>query len=336
MPRIDIFNIEPSKIDKTLKGKYILLYGAPKTGKSTFGSKLPRSLFLKFEEGTNALNNIRGVSMFTWADVKDVLISLRKPQAKEMYDTIVVDTVGLAFSLCERFICQQNQVEQLKDIGYGGGYTKLKQEFSEVWREIALLGFGILFISHEKTYDTGLVTAEGEPVTGVKPDLTTTALNIISAQVDLICYLKANMKDDGTTERFLYTRATPRIFAGARYKYIAPKIPFGDNGYQELVNAIGDAIDQAVVQDGAQVSETHERTAIQVRTFNEVMTEAKDIWKQLVEKAQTLPEDESENFANRMNGIVRKTFGRDMKLAQATDSQQDLVELCIEELKALL
>ena len=27
MPRIDIFNIEPSKIEKSLKGKYILLYG---------------------------------------------------------------------------------------------------------------------------------------------------------------------------------------------------------------------------------------------------------------------------------------------------------------------
>lgn len=27
MPRIDIFNIEPSKIDKSLKGKYMLLYG---------------------------------------------------------------------------------------------------------------------------------------------------------------------------------------------------------------------------------------------------------------------------------------------------------------------
>ena len=27
MPRIDIVNIEPSKIDKSLKGKYILLYG---------------------------------------------------------------------------------------------------------------------------------------------------------------------------------------------------------------------------------------------------------------------------------------------------------------------
>ena len=37
-----------------------------------------------------------------------------------------------------------------------------------------------------------------------------------------------------------------------------------------------------------------------------------------------------------MNGIVKKTFGRDMKLSQATDAQQDLVELCIDELKSLL
>lgn len=271
-----------------------------------------------------------------WTDVKDILVSLRMPQAKEMYDTIVVDTAGLAFTLCEKYICQQNQVEQIKDVPYGGGYTKLKQEFSEVWREISLLGFGILFISHEKTYDTGIVGPDGESVMGVKPDLTSTALNIISAQVDLICYLKTNMLENGDTERFLYTRATPRIFAGARYKYIAPKIPFGDNGYQELVNAIGDAIDKAVAQDGAQVSDTQVKNTITIRTFSEVMNEAKDIWKQLVEKAQSMPEEEADTFANRMNGIVKKTFGRDMKLSQATDAQQDLVELCIDELKSLL
>lgn len=309
---------------------------APKTGKSTFGSKLPRALFLKFESGTNALDGIRGVPIMKWTDVKDILVSLRMPRAKEMYDTIVVDTAGLAFTLCEKYICQQNQVEQTKDVPYGGGYTKLKQEFSEVWREISLLGFGILFISHEKTYDTGIVGPDGESVMGVKPDLTSTALNIISAQVDLICYLKTNMLENGDTERFLYTRATPRIFAGARYKYIAPKIPFGDNGYQELVNAIGDAIDKAVAQDGAQVSDTQVKDTITIRTFSEVMNEAKDIWKQLVEKAQSMPEEEADTFANRMNGIVKKTFGRDMKLSQATDAQQDLVELCIDELKSLL
>ena len=187
----------------------------------------------------------------------------------------------------------------------------------------------IPYVNNATADKTGLVKPDGTTIT-------VDANGIISAQVDLICYLKTNMLENGDTERFLYTRATPRIFAGARYKYIAPKIPFGDNGYQELVNAIGDAIDKAVAQDGAQVSDTQVKDTITIRTFSDVMNEAKDIWKQLVEKAQSMPEEEADTFANRMNGIVKKTFGRDMKLSQATDAQQDLVELCIDELKSLL
>ena len=91
-----------------------------------------------------------------------------------------------------------------------------------------------------------------------------------------------------------------------------------------------------MAQDGAQVSDTQVKDTITIRTFSDVMNEAKDIWKQLVEKAQSMPEEEADTFANRMNGIVKKTFGRDMKLSQATDAQQDLVELCIDELKSLL
>jgi hypothetical protein len=38
MANIDIFTLEPSKISRDLKGKFLLIYGQPKTGKSTFGS----------------------------------------------------------------------------------------------------------------------------------------------------------------------------------------------------------------------------------------------------------------------------------------------------------
>lgn len=76
-----------------------------KTGKSTFGSQLPRSLFLNFEQGTNALAGIRSVPILRWGDFKKVLTQLRKPQAREMYDSIVVDTASIAWQLCEKYIC---------------------------------------------------------------------------------------------------------------------------------------------------------------------------------------------------------------------------------------
>jgi len=39
--------------------------------------------------------------MLRWTDFKKVLSQLRKPQAKEMYDSIVVDTASIAWQLCE-------------------------------------------------------------------------------------------------------------------------------------------------------------------------------------------------------------------------------------------
>ena len=99
-----IFDLEPSKISRDLKGKFILIYGQPKTGKSTFGSQLPRALFMNFEQGTNALAGIRSMPIMKWTDAKKVLSELRQPKAREMYDSIVVDTASIAWQLCEKYI----------------------------------------------------------------------------------------------------------------------------------------------------------------------------------------------------------------------------------------
>jgi len=116
---LDIFSLEPSKISRDLKGKFLLIYGEPKTGKSTFGSQLPRSLFLNFEQGTNALAGIRSVPILRWSDFKKVLTQLRKPQAREMYDSIVVDTASIAWQLCEKYICQREGVDSIRDVPWG-------------------------------------------------------------------------------------------------------------------------------------------------------------------------------------------------------------------------
>lgn len=332
MADIDIFNLEPSKISRDLKGKFLLIYGQPKTGKSTFGSQLPRSLFLNFEQGTNALAGIRSVPILRWTDAKKVLAQLRKPQAKEMYDSIVVDTASIAWQLCEKYICQRESVDSIRDVPWGGGWNMLKTEFSEFWREITLLGFGILFIAHSKEKPTEMRDEEGNPITAVAPDLPNNAYTIINSIVDIIGYLQVQMNPDGTSERYLYTRSTPTIFAGSRYQYLAPKIKFG---YQELVDAIGDAIDQAVEKDGAQVTDKTEIAQIKARPFAEIMEEAKAIWGAYLDKATT--DEEKDQHLNIMRDIIKRVFGtEEFKLSQAVPSQGDLVELFIDEMKELM
>jgi hypothetical protein len=329
---IDIFSLEPSKISRDLKGKFLLIYGQPKTGKSTFGSQLPRSLLLNFEQGTNALAGIRSVPILRWSDFRKVLTQLRKPQAREMYDSIVVDTASIAWQLCEKYICQRESVDSIREIPWGQGWSMLRNEFSECWREITLLGFGILFIAHSKEKPTEMRDEDGNEITAVAPDLPNQCYQIVNSIVDIIGYLQVQMNNDGTSERYLYTRSTPTVFAGSRYQYLAPKIKFG---YQELVDAIGDAIDQAVEKDGAEVTDHTVIAQIKARPFNEIMEEAKAIWQKYINEAES--EEVQEQHFNIAKDIIKRVFGTEaFKLSQAVPSQSDLVELFIDEMKEIM
>lgn len=330
MANIDIFSLEPSKISRDLKGKFLLIYGQPKTGKSTFGSQLPRALFMNFEQGTNALAGIKSQPILRWTDAKKVLTQLRQPQAKEIFDTVVVDTASIAWQLCEKYICQRENVDSIRDVPWGQGWNMLKQEFSEFWREITLLGFGILFIAHSKEKPTEMRDEEGNAISAVCPDLPNQAYTIINSIVDIIGYLQVQMNPDGTSQRYLYTRSTPTIFAGSRYQYLKSKIPFG---YNELVDAIGEAIDMAVEKDGAQVTDHTEIAQVKDRPFPEVMEEAKEIWMKYLD----VPEEEKEQHLAMMKDIIRRVFGtEDFKLSQAVPSQSSLVEYFIDEVKQLM
>ena len=328
-----IFDLEPSKISRDLKGKFILLYGQPKTGKSTFGSQLPRALFMNFEQGTNALAGIKSMPIMKWTDAKKVLSELRQPKAREIFDSVVVDTASIAWQLCEKYICQREGVDSIRDVPWGQGWTMLKNEFSEFWREITLLGFGILFIAHSKDKPTEMRNEDGEAITAVCPDLPNQCYTIINSIVDIIGYLQVQMNPDGTSERYLYTRSTPYVFAGSRYQYLAPKIKFG---YNELVNAIGDAIDMAVEKDGAQVTDhTEIAPVVRARPFTETMDEAKEIWQSYI--GQAVDKDDKDQRLRQMKDIVRSVFGsEDFKLSTAVISQQDLVELFISEMKQIM
>lgn len=208
----------------------------------------------------------------------------------------------------------------------------VKSEFSECWREITLLGFGILFIAHAKDKPTEMRDEEGNTITAVAPDLPNNAYTIINSIVDIIGYLQVQMNLDGTTERYLYTRSTPTVFAGSRYQYLAPKIKFG---YKELVEAIGNAIDEAVEKDGAEVTDHTEIAQVKARPFQEVMDEAKEIWVSYLSTAKN--EEEKDQRANIMRDIIKRVFGsEDFKLSQAVPSQTDLVELFIDELKQII
>ena len=320
-----LWEVEKNVISRDLKGKYVLLYGKPKSGKTTAACSFPDAVLLAFEKGYNAIGNAFPFDINKWSDFKMALRDLEDPRSKERFKTVVIDTVSICWEMCEKYICQQNGVQKIGDIPWGGGYTACKKEFETSIRRITQLGYGVVLIAHSASRIEK--TADGSDVEIVAPDLPKRAAEVCNGIVDIIGYIGSEWVN-GERKQWLYTRETPTLFAGSRFKYMPDKIPFG---YTELVNAIADAIEMAEKQDGAIVADT-----IQIKTersvdFNTVRARAQELWNQLVGSGENANPDMATTILKK----IEMTMGRRMKLSEFTEDQKDILELVVLDMEEL-
>ena len=320
---IDILNIEPTVISKDLKGKFVCIYSLPKVGKTSLACQFPKNLLLGFEHGWNAIGGAKAVDITKWTDFKLVLRQLEKPEAKAMYDTITIDTVGIAWDSCEQYICAQNGVQKISDIPWGGGYSSCKKEFESCLRKITQLGYGLVIIAHvEKRIEK---RADDSEIEILGPAIPKRAYEIVNQLVDIIGYIDVTWDEEGNSERWLYTRKTPTVMAGSRFKYLAPKIKFG---YQELVDAISEAIEKSEKLDGAVVVDKQQTIIEDKLSYSEIRSEANELWKKLID----LDVENSKVILKK----VEMVFGKPMKLSEITEDQVDLFNLVLLDMRDML
>lgn len=241
-----------------------------------------------------------------------------------MYETIIIDTISIAYDYCEQFICAQNGVQKIADIPWGGGYSASKKEFESALRKITMLGYGIVLIAHSAARIEK--TADGSEVEVIYPDMPKRASEVCNGLVDIIGYIGGEYNDQKEFERYLYTRETPTLFAGSRFKYLRPKIKFG---YDELVAAINEAIDLAEKNDGAVVVDKAQLTSVEEKLdFATVRAEAADLWGKLVSK--------NEENAKIILKKIEMTMGHTMKLSEFTEDQVDLLQLIVLEMRDMI
>jgi hypothetical protein len=251
---------------------------------------------------------------------------LEQPKAHDFYDTVVIDTIGQAYTLCEEFTCAQAGVQKLGDIPYGAGYASCKKEFEGALRKITMLGFGICCICHsevkkmagpdETTYDV------------VSPAMPSRAADVVNRLVDIIAYIDVTYDEQGNAQRTFVTRRTPTIMAGSRLPYLDARIPFS---YNDLVNAIAKAIERQQELDGAQVVDTVATKVEEKLDYNKLKDEALTLWKKLVGEGEEMDAE----MATRILKRVEMIFGRPMRLSEITEDQVDLYNLVLIDMREL-
>ena len=325
---IDIFSIQPHEVSRDLSGYTVMFYGEPKTGKTTTAAKFPKALLLAFETGYLAIPGVMAQPINKWAEFKQVLKQLKDDKAHEQFSNIIVDTADIAYDLCEKYVCNQNGVSAINEIPYGQGWSKASKEFDEALRSIPQMGYGLVLISHSQ--DKTFKDETGEEYNQIVPTLANRPRLIVDRMSDIIGYAHPVQEEDGSTHTVLYMRGTPRFVAGSRFKYTPDMIDFT---YENLVNAIGDAIDkQAEELDGKLVTNTR-TTAYNVAPdidFDSLMEEFKALTKQIQKSTGT---EFKTKWAPKITHIVDKYLGVGKKVNDCTPAQAEQLELIVSDLK---
>ena len=319
---INLLSIQPNKVSRDLSGYITYIYGAAKVGKTTLCSKFPGALILAFERGYNALPGVYVQDITRWSELKEVVRELKKPEVQEMYKSIIIDTIDVAGSLCDKYICNQLGIDNIGDGGWSNnGWAKYKKEFEETFRTITQLGYALIFISHDQ--DKTFKRKDGVEYNQIVPTAQRSINNIAKDMADLYAYARLN---EATGERTLVMRSLDNsIDCGCRFKYMAPEIPLD---YTELVKALNAAIDKEAKENDNKFVTDERVSAVQTPEYNydALMEEFQGIITPLMQK-------NPEYYGPRIVSIVEKYLGKGKKIADTTIDQAEFVYLIVSELK---
>ena len=279
---------------------------------------MPDALLLAFERGYNALPGVMAQDITTWGDMKQVYRELKKPAVKEKFQSIIVDTIDIAAEMCQKYICDQNDISSLGELGFGKGWTFFKNEFSQVFRGLTQLGYAVVFIGHDKEVidDNGNRT--------IRPALSSSTRSVITGMADIIGYAH---QDKNYSQSVLTIRcADDSIECGGRFKYIKSEFPMSyDNLVEELRIAIekeaAEHDNKFITDEKQQISESTEYD------YTSLMKEFQGLVEAIME--------EDINNANKITAIVERYLGKGKKASEITPYQAEFLYLINQDLRDL-
>lgn len=298
---------------KGMKNKKILIYGANDCGKTYQSMHLEKPLLLMTESGGSAFGN-RKRPITTWSSfcqMTELLTGKHYKEMRELYSTIIIDTIENLINLSERATC--NEFEGARDLseinGKKNGYRISRNNFDMQINKLCSLDYCIIFIAHEELLDHNPKTLVEEPY--IQPTGTInkkTSMSMITNLCDFVIYVRPNGIDPETYKTIPSTaicKETKNTFARSRFDIQTFIDPFTADGLKE---AIEKAVEKSAEQDGFGVEEYKEKKTSYTK---------QDYFDMIAPYVKRL----SKNFANEISNIIESELGEGRKITSADDDE---------------
>lgn len=212
---------EKSSTTLTPETAKVLLYGAPKVGKTTLAASIDpdRTLFVATEPGHGAMEIFK-VPVSSWEEFRQVGPLLAADKG-ERFTTVVIDTIDELAKQCQDKVMVDMGGTHPSEFEYGKGWNAVATEFKLRVGALCSLGLGVWFVSHAKEEE---VKKRVGSITVYRPDAPTSARKFLTGFCDWILYAEVIQGDDGE-QRVLRTQPAENHEAGGRIPEGRPPLP---------------------------------------------------------------------------------------------------------------
>ena len=294
----NLMDLTPHVIDPSLNGKIFWFYGEPSTRKTSVAAKFPGALLVATENGYKFINGVIAQRISSWGEAKQIYRQLKNPEVQDKFKTIVFDRADTLYDYCKQYICSIKGISDLGELAYSAGYTAAKKEFNSFIKGIESLGYGMVFITHDK------VDMEKQ----TKQDLENNAAKVLRGYADFTFLLKKETVDDVDTV-IAYSQRNESD-TKRRARYFTSSFEFT---YDNLQKELKSAIDKQIQMEGIEV-QVKERQVEQARSFDELRDSVIQLYTHFIQIEHAEISNINDIIAGQMQGV---------RLSQAPESYYD-------------
>ena len=194
--------------------KTMLLYGAPKVGKTTALSQLEDCLIIDTENGANMVDGY----IETVSNREELISLLQEAKEGHEYKYAAIDTIDKIAIWAEKAICEQENVTAIADLAFGKGFGMVREKVLNTVNILKEIFPHVIIIEHRK-WAKAIVDSKAI----VEPeslDLTGKLKNMLMADCDAIGYVYRNEENSKLMVTF---QANEALEAGSRSPHLRGK-----------------------------------------------------------------------------------------------------------------
>lgn len=323
---LDLANLTPNKVSTDLKDYSLLITAPSGYGKTPFLYDLfgDRALFLSFEKSSKGIAGIHSVDIDGYDTLNAYIMQLQRPDVRERYDVIVIDTFFLFDHSIEKSITDSYGKDTLSDcLKYNKAYKIVDKKFLDVLKKIQRMNYSMAYVCHPVEKKVKL--PDGSEITKIEPKVSDRIKDLVLPEIDvrLFCHY------DSEGKKVIYTQGTPYFDARVRVGDMDAVVPFDA---EKLKKAFSEGIERRIKNKEMLVDNIEKKNPVSdvTRSFEDVMAEIMALGQEFA----TL------GMVEKANAVIFKELGTDDEGRQRTlndckESTVPALEVIIQNLKAL-